>query len=63
MRLFREEEFRPAAAPRHARLFELIRQDNLTPIETQEFLARPATLAAQDRFRELAENSLRRVSP
>ena len=60
MRLFPQEKFRPVAAPRHARLFELIRQDNLTPEKDTDFLRKTRELTAQERFRDQAAKSLRR---
>ena len=60
MRLFPEEKFKPAAAPRHARLFELIRQDNLTTGKVSGFLQKTRELSAQERFRDQATESLRR---
>lgn len=60
MRLFPQEKFRPAAAPRHARLFELIRQDNLTHDKASDFLKKTRELSAQERFRDQAAKSLRR---
>lgn len=60
MRLFPEEKFRPAAAPRHARLFELIRQGNLIHRPETGFLEETRSLSAQESFRTLACNSLRR---
>lgn len=62
MRLFPQERFEPKAAPRHARLFELIRQDNLTQKKTPEFLEKTRALAAQESFCTLAHTSLRRAS-
>ena len=60
MRIFHEEDFTPAAAPRHARLFELIRQDNLAHDSASEFLTKTRALAAQERFRDMAARSLKR---
>lgn len=60
MRLFPEEKFRPAAAPRHARLFELIRQDNLSHESDKDFLKETRALRAQEKFRKLAAQSLQR---
>ncbi|WP_127112094.1 hypothetical protein [Shimia sediminis] len=60
MRLFPQEKFRPAAAPRHARLFELIRQDNLAHDKASDFLKKTRELSAQERFRDQAAKSLRR---
>lgn len=60
MRIFQEEEITPAAAPRHARLFELIRQDNLAHDSASEFLTKTRALSAQERFRDMAAGSLKR---
>ncbi len=61
MRPFPEEAFRPAAAPRHARLFELIRQDNLIQGSPSGVLSETRTLAAVDSFRAMACRSLQRA--
>ena len=63
MRLLPQEKFEPKAAPpRHARLFELIRQDNLAHETTSGFLEKTRELAAQESFCTLARTSLRRAS-
>lgn len=59
MRFFPEEKFKPVAEPRHARLFELIRQDNLPRPTKRGFLKETAGLSAQERLREAAVQSLR----
>ncbi|SHK25283.1 hypothetical protein SAMN05444000_12361 [Shimia gijangensis] len=50
------------AATRHNRLFELIRQGNLTQQRPAEFLQKTRVLSAQEKFRAMACNSLRRAS-
>lgn len=66
-RLFSQEKFWPTATPcqadqpRHARLFELIRQENLAPSGPHGYLQKSRLVSAQDQFRTMACNSLRRA--
>lgn len=62
MQLFQQEKAKQNAATRHERLFELIRQDNLAPKKTPGFLQKTRALSAQEEFRTMACNSLRRAS-
>lgn len=60
MRPILPEAFATAAAPRHARLFELIRQDNLWHRTGMAEPAGPEPMVALDTFRTLACRSLMR---
>ena len=59
------DRFMPAQPPRHARLFELIRQDrqahDACPCKSPQAEDTPLTAAKLAAFRDLACQSLRRV--
>lgn len=60
MRPIPEAMFRPATAPRHARLFELIRQDHLFHCGARRHAPDPMAQEALDTFRAMACRSLMR---
>lgn len=63
MTRFQNDEARASlAAARHARLFELIRQDNLSREKESEFLQNTRMLSAQESFCAMAAHSLKQAS-
>lgn len=58
MQHFTQDRFVPAPSPRHARLFELIRQDDEARTTAPQDDPEPTTIAALTAFGALARQSL-----